>query len=197
MIYLLKHIFAVVKKAREICKISLTAFIIVDNTILLFLYKIYNRLIIDYASIVYSPYFMNLIDIIENVQRNFTKRLAGLAKLSNVECLNVSNLEPLELRRIRIEMLFVYKLLHGCVKYNLLDYGNVSNCIHNTRGNLLKLNKSLAKLIMRQNHFVIKCINNWNYLSNNIVRASTCAVFERQLMAYTNVNLRGHAFNAS
>ena len=49
---------------------------------------------------------------------------------------------------------------------------------------------------MRQNHFVIKCINNWNSLSNDIVCASTCAVFKRQLMAYKNFNLRGHAFNA-
>ena len=107
------------------------------------------------------------------------------------------NLEPLELRRIRIDMSFVYKLLHDCVKCNLLDYVNVSTGVHNTRGNLFKLNKSHVKLIMRQNHFVIRFINNWNSLSNNIVCASTCAVFKRLLMAYTNFNLRGRAFNVS
>ena len=131
------------------------------------------------------------------MQRNLTKHLASLSNLSYVERLNVCNLEPLELRRIRIDMLFVYKLLHGCVKYNLLDYVNVSTGVHITRGNLFKLNKSHAKLIMRQNHFVIRCINNWNSLSNNIVCTSTCAVFKRQLMAYTNFNLKGYAFNAS
>ena len=50
---------------------------------------------------------------------------------------------------------------------------------------------------MRQNHFVVKCIKNWNSLNINIVCALTCAVFKRQLMANTNFNLRGHAFNAS
>ena len=139
---------------------------------------------------------MYLIDIIENEQKNFTKRLAGLSNLSYVERLNVCNLEPLELRRIRMDMLFVYKLLHGCVKCNLLDYVNVSTSVHNTRGNLFKLNKSHVKLIMRQNHFIIRCINKWNSLSNNIVYTSTYAVFERNLMAYTNFNLREHAFNA-
>ena len=139
---------------------------------------------------------MYLIDIIENEQKNFTKRLAGLSNLSYVERLNVCNLEPLELRRIRMDMLFVYKLLHGCVKCNLLDYVNVSTSVHNTRGNLFKLNKSHVKLIMRQNNFIIRCINKWNSLSNNIVYTSTYVVFERNLMAYTNFNLREHAFNA-
>ena len=76
-------------------------------------------------------FFMYLIDIIENVQRNFTKRLADLSNLSYVERLNVCNLEHLELRRIRMDMLFVYKLLHGCNKCNKLDYVNVSIGVHN------------------------------------------------------------------
>ena len=188
------HIFASIKKARQTCNILLTAFNGVDNLILIFLYKIYIRSTIDYASIVYSPYFMYLIDIIENVQRNFIKRLAGSA---NVDRLKVCNLEPFDLRRIKVDMLFEYELLHGCVKCNLLNYLNVSTGIHNNRGNIFKLNKSNAKLIMRQNNFVTRCINNWNSLSNNIVCVSTCAVFKRQLMAYINFNLRRHAFNAS
>ena len=73
----------------------------------------------------------------------------------------------------------------------------VSTGVHNARGYLLKLNKSHAKLIMRKNHFVIRCTNNWNFLSNNIVCASTCTLFKRHLMAYTNFNLGGHAFNVS
>ena len=97
----------------------------------------------DYASIIYLPYFMFLIGFIKNVQRNFPKHLAGLSKLSYVELLNVCNSEPLQLRRIRMDMLFAYKLLRG-----------------NTRGNLFKLNKKHAKLIILQKNFVLRCINN-------------------------------------
>ena len=89
---------------------------------------------------------MYVIDIIENVQRNLIKHLAGLSNLSYIERWNVCNLEPSELR-IRMDMLFVNKLLHGSVKCNLLNYVNVSTGEHNTRGNLFKLNKSHAKLI--------------------------------------------------
>ena len=96
-----------------------------------------------------------------------------------------------------MDILFVYKLLRGCVKFNLLDYINVFTGVNNTRGYLFKIYKSYAKLIIRQNHFVIRYINNWNSLSNNIVCASTCAMFKRQLMVYTDFDLREHAFNAT
>ena len=79
----------------------------------------------------------------------------------------------------------------------MLDNVNVSTGVHNTRGNLFKQNESHAKLIMRQNHFVIRWINNWNSLNNNFVCALTYAVFKRQLMAYINFNLRGQAINSS
>ena len=48
----------------------------------------YLKSIIDYASNVCSPYFMYLIDFMENEQRNFTKRLASLLNLNYVECYN-------------------------------------------------------------------------------------------------------------
>ena len=72
--------------------------------------------------------------------------------------INVCNLEPLELRRIRMDMLFVYKLLHGCVKCNLLDYVNISTRVHSIRRNLFKLNNLQAKLIMRHNQSIIRCV---------------------------------------
>ena len=157
MTYSLKHIFLLwLKKARQTWNILLRAFKGVNNKILISLYKIYDRSIMDYASIIYLPYFMFLIGFIKNVHRNFPKHLAGLSKLSYVELLNVCNSEPLQLRRIRMDMLFAYKLLRG-----------------NTRGNLFKLNNKHAKLIILQKNFVLRCINNWNSLSSNIICASS------------------------
>ena len=56
------QIFAMVKKVGQICKVSLTAFNGVDNIILISLYKIYIRSIIDYASFVYSPHIFHVSD---------------------------------------------------------------------------------------------------------------------------------------
>ena len=74
-----------VKNAKQTCNILLTAFNGIHNKILISLYNINIRSIIDYALIVHSPYFLYLIDIIKNVLRNFTKHLAGFSNLNYVE----------------------------------------------------------------------------------------------------------------
>ena len=191
------HIFAIVKKARQTCNLMLNAFAGVDIHVLVSLYKIYVRSVLDYASIVYSPHFLYLIDLIENVQRNFTKRLSGLSNMSYAERLIVCNLEPLELRRIRTDMLFVYKLLNGIIKCNLIEYVKISDNMHNTRGNSKKLEKPYAKLLIRNNHFVVRCVNNWNSLTNDIVCAKSYNLFRKYVYMFNNFTLRGHAFNVS
>ena len=42
--------------------------------ILVNLYKCYARPILEYSSVVFSPHNLYLIDALEHVQRNFTKR---------------------------------------------------------------------------------------------------------------------------
>ena len=75
------HIYNRVKKASEVCNILLTNVYNADNTVLKNLNKIDARLYLDYASVIYSLNYLQMIDIIENVQRNFTERLKGLANV--------------------------------------------------------------------------------------------------------------------
>ena len=90
------------------------------------------------------------------------KRLPSLCNLNHVDRLRICNIELLELRRIRSDMCFVYKLLHSLIKCNLSEFITVSSKNHNTRGNCFKLKTTRAHLIIRLNHFVIRCVNNWN-----------------------------------
>ena len=53
-----------------------------DNETLVKLYKIYARPYLDYASVVYSPHCLYLIDTLESVQRHFIKRLYNLCNLN-------------------------------------------------------------------------------------------------------------------
>ena len=82
------------------------------------LYKVYVKSLLDYASIIYSTYYMYLIDFLENAQRNFTERLHALCNLNFIDRLRICNTESLELKRIRSDILLVYKLLHGLVIHN-------------------------------------------------------------------------------
>ena len=137
-----------------------------NNKIVISFYKVYVTSLLDYASLIHSPYFKYLIDLLENVKRNFTERLPGLCILNYIDYLRICNIESLELRRIRSDMCFVDKLLHGLFEFNLSEFITVSSNIHNARGNCLEL-KTHAYLIIRLNHFAIKWVNNWNLLNHN------------------------------
>ena len=61
----------------------------------------------------FSHHHKYLIDVIENVQRHFTKRLAGLFNKSYMDRLKICELELLETRRIRTNFALMYKILNG------------------------------------------------------------------------------------
>jgi hypothetical protein len=63
----------------------------------------YVRPILEYNSIVWNPGFIYLIDLLEGVQRNFTKRLPSISPQTYLERLASLDLEPLELRRLRAD----------------------------------------------------------------------------------------------
>ena len=107
------HVFPSVKKVSNVCHLILSNVYDVGNALLIQLYKTYTRPNLDYASIIYSSHYLQLIDAIERVQRNFTKRLFGLRQFSYIERLRALGLESLELRKIRNDMVKLYKLLHG------------------------------------------------------------------------------------
>ena len=54
----------------------------VNNSVLIKLFKCLIRPLFEYASVVCLPYHIGLIDVIENVQRRFTKRLYGMNDVS-------------------------------------------------------------------------------------------------------------------
>ena len=57
-------------------------YLILNNSVLINLYKTYARPYLDYNSVIYSPHYLYLIDALEHVQRHFTVRLHGLNNLS-------------------------------------------------------------------------------------------------------------------
>ena len=68
-----EHVYETVKKACKLCYIIFTNFKHINNCTLIDPYKFYVRPILEYVSVVWSPHHVYLIDLIENIQRNFTK----------------------------------------------------------------------------------------------------------------------------
>ena len=102
------------------------------------LFKCYVRPILEYDAVIYMPHYIYLIDAIEKVQKNFTKKLPGFCNMTYLQCLNVCNIESLEERRIKIDLIWMYKILHNLISINLGN--NIKLSVNsNTRGNMYKL----------------------------------------------------------
>ena len=80
---------------------------------MLTLFKSLVRPHIEFANQVWAPYLINHITAIENVQRRTTKTIPGLKDLNYEQRLHHINLPSLSYRRIRGDMIEVFKICHG------------------------------------------------------------------------------------
>ena len=68
---------------------------------------------LDYAVIAWSPHLRKDIDLIEKVQRRFTRMIPGYSELSYEANLKKLNLTTLEVRRTRDDLLEVLRIFKG------------------------------------------------------------------------------------
>ena len=132
-----EHVYETVKKACKMCNIILMNFKHVNNCTLTDLYgcRPNVRPILEYVSVVWSPHHVYLIDLIENVQRNFSKRLPGFYYMNYCDILYFCNLGPLEVRRLHNDVIMLYKILQSHVSVNMNNCISLSQTNY-TRGNI-------------------------------------------------------------
>lgn len=87
---------------------------------LVVLYKSLVRPILEYGSVIWSPYQLNHIDLLQQIQRRFIRMLGprlGYAyrdtPVSDVE--HLLDIPPLHLRRHRSDLLMLYKIVNGLI----------------------------------------------------------------------------------
>ena len=116
------QIASVTRKAHQRANLIHRCFLSREKDSLILAYKIYVRPILEYCSNVWSPSLKRDILSIEAVQRRFTKRLPGLSNISYHVRLKLLKLESLEIRRLRSDLILVYKILFGHVYCSVVNY---------------------------------------------------------------------------
>ena len=120
---------------------------------------------------------------LENIQRRATKELPGMRDLSYIERLKLLKLPTLAYRRLRGDMIEVYKIIH-----NIYDHESVPNLLKNNeisqrtgnRGHSLKLFTQRAKPNLRKNVFPIRITEPWNSLPDTVVTAKSLNSFNNK-----------------
>ena len=138
------------------------------------------RPVLEYGNSVWCPYLRKNIDSIEKIQRNFTKCIIGMKDLEYGDRLRALKLPSLEFRRVRGDMIEVFKILNNfydpLTTHSLLTLDNST-----TRGHVFKLEKFAFKSTKYQYFFTNRIINLWNNLPDHVVNAKSINNFKNKL----------------
>ena len=92
------------------------------------------------------------------------------------------NLESLELRRLKADLMMYYKIVHEVVDLKFDDFFKLS--LNNTRSNGYKLLKPYFRTVAAQNHFNSRCVRIWNALPLDVVTCKTTTAFRHKLNVF-------------
>ncbi len=143
------------------------------------LFSTFVRSKLEYASQIWNPHNVRLIDRLEKVQRRFTKRLPGLHNTPYGDRLIFLNTASLEPRRLHLDLTFLYKLLHGLFDIDFANYFEFKN--DRTRGNSWALVTKHCNKDLKRFSFSQRLNNIWNFLPETIVSAPSVPAFKKSL----------------
>ena len=164
------------------CKMLRNSFACRDIAFLVFLYKTYIMPKIEYACNVWSPYYKKDVDLIEDVQRKFTKLLPGMFDVSYNERLIKLDLLTLEERRIHADLILLYKIIHKLVDIPFDKYFTYSPST--TRGHPYKLFVPFSRVNCHKYHFFNRIVNIWNCVPEDIVILTKLGEYKSKIVTF-------------
>ncbi len=175
------HISTQINKANQMVGLVRRSFKHLDYRTFCLLFKALVRPHLEYAGCVWCPFKKKDIEAIENVQRRATKMLPHMSTLSYPERLSKLKIPSLKYRRLRGDMIEVYKIVTGVYDERVASdlFAPVSNS--STRGHLFKLPKRRSRLNIRKNYFTNRVVDSWNGLPDSVVTAGNVKIFENRL----------------
>ena len=181
-----KHISKICTTASQRAALILKCFTSREPALLIKAFTTYVRPLLEYASCVWSPYKLHLINKVESVQRRFTKKLFGLYNVSYPDRLVYLGIDSLEVRRLKCDLVMYFKILHNLIDVDPKLYFTTAG--HNlTRGHALKLHKPICSNNIQLHNFKCRAINAWNSLNNETVMNNNVNTFKTKLK-YVNLS---------
>ena len=116
-------------------------------------------------------------ELIERIQHRFTRMIPEMKDKPYLEPLHQLNLWTLEERRIRADLIEVFKMIHGYSNVKVDTFFEFDNN-GRTRGHAWKLKKNRFNRDLRQHFFTERIINILNSLDNQTVLASSLNNFK-------------------
>ena len=153
--------------------------------------KLYNSLVrphLEYCVQFWSPYYRKDIDKLERVQRRITKMIPRLRNLPYEERLTELNLFNLSKRRMRGDLIEVFKIFKGFDNINAQDYFTIDHSNRTRRRNNFKIIGKRFVSNEAKHFFFNRVPNVWNLLPSSVVDSPTVTTFKNRLDKYLESN---------
>jgi hypothetical protein len=151
------------------------------------LYKSFVRPQLEYCVQIWNPYLKKDIGTIEAVQRRASKLVPELKKLSYCQRLDALNWTSLETRRLRGDLIEMFKLVKGLDKVNwqkplVFKNSQESTLRHAPRRHEFVLERQLVKNCDQRFHFFTNRVaNTWNKLEKDTINSKNVNDFKNKL----------------
>lgn len=186
-----KHIENLVLKAESRVNNILRCFKCTDISFLLKAFTTFVLPLLESDSEVWNPISPGLINALEKVQRNYTRRLfmrARLPETSYKDRLEFLGLESLERRRSLRDICFLFKVFH---ELTIID---VSTSFTRAPLTLNLRNNHTSRLALpfqitekKRSTFSSRAIPVWNKLDSDIVSSESLEIFKKKVKTLPNI----------
>ena len=147
------------------------------------LFKAFVRPSLEYSSIIWCPYTSISINNIERVQRRMCRMIPSIRHLSYRNQLKSLHLISLRARRLRFQLISIFKIFKGYTDINFSDFFDVSS-IHRTRGHNCHIITKHCRHNYRLHFFTVSAISLWNQLSQEDIDATSINIFKNKLVDF-------------
>ena len=176
------HINTITKSCRQLCGWALSVFHTRNKVTMLTIFNSLIRPKLEYCCEIWHPHQIQEIRQIEQIQRMFTSRIAGMWDFNYWERLQKLELLSLQRRREKIIILHVWKILNG-INPNTINMEFQFNSRFNSIDAKIKpLPKIRGKILTAfDNSFTIKAAKLWNVLPPKLTHITSLDLFKSQL----------------
>ena len=143
---------------------------------------------LEYAISSWCPYFEKDVNALEKVQRRASKLVHELRHLDYSERLSKLKLTDLKTRRVRGDLIQMFKIVNGIEIVNFTNGINYSSNtkIDNRRYELRRHRQNLTRELVRScvprfNFFINRVVNDWNKLPEEIINSRNTNSFKAKL----------------